>query len=134
MGTALYGITAAGQIQDMANATGSETRAFYIVSKPYQLQTVSGKKRLGNIFVTANIPVGTVVSVETSTSFSTDDFKTAGEIIGTGYETVYPVIIPAGLVEGADWFRVKLSGTVYTTKVLTIHSIELQVRIMQNTF
>lgn len=109
----LYGVDSDGKLWDMVSGTDFDGTAitWFRITKPFNEGSVRRKKTLSDLWVVADLPVGSTMTVSYSTTVDNDDFVSLYTFTANADEQNTRIQIPTNVLQNIDWYRLKFSGT-----------------------
>jgi len=116
IGDKLYGITNDGAVLDMDSGTDDDGTAieWEAITKPFHDLSIDSKKSLRALYVVADVPAGSSLTVSGSrkeTGNGESDFETLYSFTPANDLQNAQILIPTNKLQLANWYRLKFEGS-----------------------
>jgi hypothetical protein len=127
IGGTTYGLTATGKIYNMDSGTTDDSVAisWSHITGAWDEGGISGKKTPGEIWVQADLPVGSTMKIAVSPTLDGNDFVDIFTFTANATEQVTRVQVPLTSLQNVNWYRLKFYGT----GPCEIYKLENKVRV-----
>lgn len=124
----LYGIDTLGNLWDLTTtATTDDGNAisWYVISKCFNEGTPSANATLSEMWLIFDLPIGSTMKVQYSSSHDGDDFTDLYTFSSDEEKQNQRVLLPVTALQNINWYRLKFSGTGQSS----IYALEKKARI-----